>query len=292
MFPFNLPGPQFLFFYALFAFAVIAAFYFVRRHYESGPPPSLDLGDPFLFACLRGGPKEVLSVAVLGLIDRDLLKVTGRTVTRSPDAKPEFVHRRIEKELLGYFKQPAEIDAALKDASLLRMASEDYEEQLRRNELVPSPEILRMRFQFLVAALAVLIGVGGIKLWVALSAGRSNVAFLIMMMLGAIFVAFRIRGPYRTAMGDSYLASVRSMFSGLHERASSIRSGSGSRELLWLTALFGVAALPTSAFPFVRQLWPKPAQAASSGCGSSCGGGGGGGCGGGGGGGGCGGCGS
>jgi uncharacterized protein (TIGR04222 family) len=86
MFPFNLPGPQFLFFYALFAFTVIAAFYFVRRHYESGPPPSLDLVDPFLFACLRGGPKEVLSVAVLGLIDRDLLKVTGRTVTRSPDA--------------------------------------------------------------------------------------------------------------------------------------------------------------------------------------------------------------
>jgi len=125
MFPFNLPGPAFLLFYALFAFAVIAAFYVVRRHYESGPPPSLDLVNPFLFACLRGGAKEVVSVATLGLIDRGLLQVTGRTVTRSPEAKPELVRRRIEKELLSYSKRPAEIDAALKDASLLRVASED-----------------------------------------------------------------------------------------------------------------------------------------------------------------------
>src|SRR5882672_3898252 len=132
MFPFNLPGPAFLFFYALFAFAVIAAFYVVRRHSESGPPPSLDLVDPFLFACLRGGPKEVISVATLGLIDRGLLRTTGRTITRSPEAKPELVRRRIEKEVLRHFTQSGEIDAALKDATLLRVASEDYEDELRR----------------------------------------------------------------------------------------------------------------------------------------------------------------
>jgi uncharacterized protein (TIGR04222 family) len=293
MFPFDLPGPSFLVFYALFAIAVMVALYFGRNHYESGPPPSIDLKDPLLFACLRGGPKEVVSVATLGLIDRGLLHATGRTITRSPEAKPELVRRRIEKEVLSYFKQPAEIDASLKDPSLLRVASEDYEEELRRYQLVPDTAILRMRFLFLIAALGALIGVGGIKLAVALSAGRSNIGFLIIMMAVVVFVVLKIRGPYRTAMGDSHLASIRSMFAGLHERASAIRPGSGSRELLWLTALFGVAAVPPSAFPFVPELWPKRARnsGSGSGCGSSCGGGcGGGGCGGGGGG--CGGCGS
>jgi uncharacterized protein (TIGR04222 family) len=226
----------------------------------------------------------------LGLVDRGLLHATGRTITRSSEAKPELVSRRVEKELLSYFKQPGEMGETLKDASLLHAASEDYEEQLRRCQLVPDTAMLRTRFLLLIAALGALLGVGAIKLAVALSAGCSNIGFLILMMAVAAFVAFKIRGPYRTALGDSYLASIRNMFTGLRERASSIRPGSGSRELLWLTALFGVAPLPTSAFPFVPQLWPRPAAASNSGCGSSCGSGGGSGCGGGGGG--CGGCGS
>jgi uncharacterized protein (TIGR04222 family) len=287
--PFDLPGPQFLGFYALFAIAVIAMLYVGRSYYESGSPPSLDLVDPFLFACLRGGPKEVVRVATLGLIDRGILQATGNTVTRSPQATPALVRRRIEKEVLNYFKIPAEADSILQRPSVLRVAAEDYEDQLRRFQLIPDPDMLKMRLLFLIAALVAMVGVGGIKLMIAVSAGRSNIGFLIIMMVVAVFVAIKIRGPYRTAVGESYLASIRSMFTGLQERAASIRPGSGSRDLLWLTALFGAATLPTAAFPFVQQLWPKPRTA--SGSGSSCGGGSSG-CGGGGGGGGCGGCGS
>jgi uncharacterized protein (TIGR04222 family) len=290
MFPFNLPGPEFLAFYVVFVIAVLTVLYFGRRHYESGSPPSIDLKDPLLFACLRGGPKEVVSVAILGLIDRGFLESSGRTITRSPEAKPELVSRRMEREVLGYFRQGAEIDAALKDAALLRVASEDYEEPLQRYRLVPDARLRIIRFLLLMAALAAILGVGGIKLAVALSAGRSNIGFLIVLMIFAVILAIGLRGPYRTAMGESYLASIRNMFAGLHGRASDIRPGSGSRELLWLSALFGIAALPTSAFPFVPTLWPRPVQASGSSCGSSCGSGGGGGCGGGGGG--CGGCGS
>jgi uncharacterized protein (TIGR04222 family) len=292
MFPFDLPGPQFLGFYALFAIAVIAAFYFGRRQYESGPIPSIDLTDPFLFACLRGGPKEVVRIATLGLIDRGLLKATGAagsTLARAPEAKPELVRRRIEKEVLSYFEHPEDINSILQRPAIERVAADDYEDRLRRDRLVPDAETLKTRFLFLVATLAALIGVGGTKLIVALSAGRSNVMFLIVMMAIATFVAVKIRSPYRTATGDACLAGARSMFSALQGRGASIKPGSGSRELLWLTALFGAAALPTSAYPHVPQLWPKPqASGSGSGCGSSCGSGSG--CGGGGGG--CGGCGS
>jgi len=288
MFPFNLPGPEFLVFYALFAVVVIAVVHLGRRHLETGQLPSADLVDPFLFACLRGGPKEVVAVATMGLLDRGLLHADGSRLARAAEAKPELVRRQVEKELLRRFEHPTEFRPIRDDATLVRIAAEEYEEPLRRLQLVPDDNALRTRFLLLMAAITALLGVGGIKLAIALGAGRSNVLFLIVMMLVAVVVAFRIRGAYRTATGERYLESVRDMFAGLRERASSIRPGSGSRELLWLTALYGAAAVPTAAFPFVPYLWPRPANAASCGstsCGSS-----GGGCGGGGGG--CGGCGS
>src|SRR4051812_23260093 len=127
MFPFDLPGPQFLVFYALFATAVIAGFMYARRRGETGPPPTAGATDPLLLACLRGGPTEVIRVATLGLIDRALLTVSGRTVTRS--ANPELVGRRIEKEVLRHFEHGADIDSILAKSDAQRVAKEDYEDQ-------------------------------------------------------------------------------------------------------------------------------------------------------------------
>jgi uncharacterized membrane protein YgcG len=118
-----------------------------------------------------------------------------------------------------------------------------------------------------------------------LSIGRTNVEFLIALTVVAAFVATRIWNPYRTRLGDDYLASVQGLFDNLRQRAASLRPGGNTRDLLWLTALFGVALLPSTAFPAIAYVWPRPAasggSSSCSSCGSSsCGGGGGGGCGG------------
>ncbi|HEY2137659.1 MAG TPA: TIGR04222 domain-containing membrane protein [Xanthobacteraceae bacterium] len=285
MFPLDLPGPQFATFYLVFAMVVIAALHFGRRHLESGPPPVIDPKDPYLLACLRGGPKEVVCVATLGLIDRGLLQISDRQVVRAPNARPALVGRRIEQAVLGYFEDPADLFSVLKAPSALAVAEADYEDRLRRDGLIPDTQMRNTRHQLMIAASACLVGLGGVKLMIALGAGRHNVLFLIGMMSIAVVVIWKIGDPYRAVIGDSYLAGVRTMFAGLRDRATSIRPGSGSREFLWLTSLFGIAALPSTAFPFAKLFKPK----GGSGCGSSCGSGGGG-CGGGGGG--CGGCGS
>jgi uncharacterized protein (TIGR04222 family) len=293
MFPFNLPGPQFLAFYVVFGIAVVVALRVARRKLESGPPPLVDPKDPYLFACLRGGPKEVACIATLGLIDRGLLEMNGSTVSRKASVNPDICRRAIEKEVLRYFATPAELFSVLRDPSVLAVAADEYEFALRHHKLIPDGAVQSMRMWLLLAAVAVLIAVGGIKLLIAREAGRSNVGFLILLMAGSIIAVWKVSRPYRTPIGDAFLASVRSMFDGLRDRVSSLRPGSGSRELLWLTSLFGVSALPAAAFPFAQHFRKKTDSA--SGCGSSCGsggdgGGGGGGCGGGGGG--CGGCGS
>ena len=51
--PFDLPGPQFLLFYIIFAGLVISGLVFWRRRAESSPStPRIDLSDPYLIAYL------------------------------------------------------------------------------------------------------------------------------------------------------------------------------------------------------------------------------------------------
>src|SRR5262249_26301359 len=155
---------------------------------------------------------------------------------------------------------------------------------LRRHGLIPDDSLREVRRALMLLAVAFLVLVGGGKLAIAIAAGRTNVLFLILLMLLALFVVWRSGNPYRARAGDDVLASIRSMFSGLRRRAAWPRRGSGSREVLWLPALFGVAALPAAAFPFIGDFRDRTASGSSCGSGGDGGsggcGGGGGGCGG------------
>jgi len=285
--PFTLPGPKFLAFYALFAGATLVGLYLARRYSEGGRLPDLAVKDPYLFACLNGGPAEVIRVATLGLVDRGLLRVSGGRVSLAPGFSAASGWSAIEREILTYFGNPATIDEALKSWRLLNFVRTTYEVPLQNHRLVPDTAGKHQRYKLLAAAILALWGVGGIKLWVAWMAGRTNVIILIVLMIVSAIAAVNIANPYRTSLGSAYLASLRSLFSSLRNRAASIQPGGGSRDLLWVAALYGAGVLPVSAFPFVRDFWPQRGSSdggsSCSSSGGSCGGGGGGcgGCGGG-----------
>jgi uncharacterized protein (TIGR04222 family) len=287
--PLVLPGPQFLVFYALFAVIVLGLLYLGRRAYEAGALPTIELKDPYLFACLNGGPAEVIRVATIGLVDRGLLQLTGGTARTVQSAAAQFGQPQIERNILAHFRGGDLVSSALKNKELLDVAVTNYADRLRSLNLLPNAETQSMRRLARGLAIAAMLGLGLAKIEIALSAGQRNVEILIALMIVATILAANGWNNYRTRLGDDYLASVRTLFSGLRDRAGSLRPGGATREVLWLTALFGAALLPSAAFPVVAYAWPKPASSSSgSGCGSSsCGGGS---CGGGGGG--CGGCGS
>lgn len=285
--PLTLPGPQFLLFYALFAIAVLLLLYFGRRLYEGGPLPKVDTKDPYLFACLSGGPAEVIRVCTVGLIDRGLLTLSGGTAHTASNTALAFGAPTIERKVLDYFRGGASVSSAVQDPRLLDAARTNYEPRLRRADLIPSTQIENARWVALALAIMVLVGVGGAKIMIALSSGRRNIEFLIALMVVAVVIAARIWNPYRTSLGDDYLVSVRNLFANLRERAPSLRPGRATDDLLWLAALFGVAMLPSTTFPAIAHVWPRASSSSSSSscgsssCGSSgCGGGGGGGCGG------------
>ena len=70
----------------------------------------------------------------------------------------------------------------------LSKACESYDKTLRRAQLLPDAYVTRARFVRLAYAIVLLSGVAVVKIFLALSAGRTNVGFLILTVV-AITVA-------------------------------------------------------------------------------------------------------
>jgi uncharacterized protein (TIGR04222 family) len=294
--PFDLPGPEFLVFYIILTIAVAIGLVVSRRQLESGPTPRLDVSDPLLIAFLRGGHAEAMRVATVSLIDRGLLTCTSKTIESAKHANAASVRRPIEKELLRKFSASGQAASMFTDDAL-KSTFDEYEQRLRELRLLPDDYIDRGRQVIFGIALVILGGVSGLKILIALSRGRTNVFFLIILTVIAIYIVTKLSFPRLTQTAKNLLADLKQIYWDLKSRASLIQPGGATLEPMMLAAVFGVGALSGNAFSYARTLFPKADSGAGTwgaSCGSSCGGGsscgsscGGGGCGGG-----CGGCGS
>jgi uncharacterized protein (TIGR04222 family) len=287
--PFDLHGPEFLFFYILLSATVIGLLIWVRNQTESLRAPKMDLADPYLIAYLRGGKNEVLRVAIVSLVDRGLLVVSGEEIKCAKTASPNLVRTPLDKALLEKFTNKKAAASIFED-STLGLIADQYDQSLKALGLLPDASVTAARTLRFVLALFFLVGVGGIKIMVALSRGRFNIFFLIILMTVAVGIASKVAFPRLTALGEAVLKDIQNLYSGLKNRAALINPGGATLEAVMLAAVFGVSALRSNAFVFTQTLFPRAQNSSgsssscgssgSSSCGSSCGGGCGGGCGG------------
>jgi uncharacterized protein (TIGR04222 family) len=283
--PFDLPGPQFLEFYLVLGIVVVIAFRWGLRRAEIGDRPELPLNDPYQIAFLRGGTAEAARIAVMSLIDRGLLEVTGNELERR-GAPWLSSFQPIERAILERCAHPAPATAVLGDAGVAA-ACEAYRERLEELRLLPDAAATARRWSWFAVAAALLLGIGAIKIVVALERGRINVELLVILMVVGLAVLAGMAVRRRTGLGDAMLADLNRLFRALRGRAASIARGAMTSDAMLLAAVFGLAALPISAFPEVRRIYAQAASGGADGgsgssCGSGCGGDGGG----------CGGCGS
>ena len=283
--PFDLSGPQFLILYTLFGCVVIAALYFARGISESNNTvPKLNYSDPYLLAYLRGAEKEAIRVATISLIDRGLLRVDDHRLSATNAAAIDLVHRPIEKAILQRSRIASDITSTIESASL-KAACKEYKDKLQQLHLLPDQKISATRFNRLLIALVLLLGVAFIKIVIATMRGRQNIWFLIILAGIFTYIAIQKYDPFRTALGDAMLADLRSLFSPLKNRAGMMTPGGASGEAALLMALFGVNALSHTSFPIINEFEEKRRWSSTS-CGnhgcstsscssaSSCGGGG------------------
>jgi uncharacterized protein (TIGR04222 family) len=293
--PFDLRGPEFLFFYFLLSGFVILGVSWLREVIERGPTPQVSLDDPYLFAYLRGGANELLRAAIIVLLDRGWLIAEGDQVHRRGDIEPHPEQPEVEQEVLSFFYAPHAAYEALK-SSIPGAAAFAYEKRAVELDLMPDEHVKGRRYTMCGAAMCALLGVSFVKIAVALARGRTNLLFLIVLTVVGQIVLWQVAVNGPTAKGRALLRNLRVLFSDLKGRRPFLRPGAGTKEIAWLVGVFGVGALPGDGFPDVKTLFPQSSSTGNLGgsgvgCGaaSSCGGGG---CGGGGCGGGCGGCGS
>lgn len=286
--PFDLPGPQYLLFYASLTAVTLIVLGILRRKRElAASDETPRLHDPFAIACLRGGKNELLRVAAVSLVDRGLLTAQGDQLTTTVVGRQTAVRKRIEQYLLEFCRTPRDPEK-LFASDYFDVAVAEYERELSARKLLPDDEITAARRSLFLGAAAVLSFFSFVKIGVAVSRGRFNFAFLIIMTVMALLIASAVAFPRLTSRGNEFVANLRNLFKSLRLRAPQLRPGGANADLVLAAAIFGVAVLPKNEFRWIGKLFPRSDSSASSSgssCGSSCGSSGG--CGGGGG---CGGC--
>ena len=151
---------------------------------------------------------------------------------------------------------------------------ESYEKILRTARLLPDQYLIRGRVMRLVLAGVVLNGVGLAKVLIALAAGRTNVGFLIILMIVAVIVAAKVSFPRLTESGKAMLEDVQSLYGGLRNRDVLSKPRDAGVEPAMFAAVFGVGAL--SATGYADGLVPHRRKktegscATDGDCGSSC----------------------
>lgn len=285
--PFDWPGPPFLAFYIAFGAALLFLMrHFIHRREAHLEIPRLNLTDPYEIAMLRGDGNEALRVAAISLVDRGLLKVSGDRLSAEEGAGAH-VRRPIEKAVLSHFRTP-KVAYEMYGSMWLQLECDRYRKDLQAKDLVIGPVGLPRRMPVFLAALALALGVSGIKVAIAVQRERP---FGVLILLTLFLVLLLVQGlrKRRTALGDRVMEDLRTLFQHLKTRAHLLKRGGDTNEVALLVAIYGIPAL-SAEHDYAKLLFPRAAAnegggggtSCSTGCGSSCGGGGGGG--------GCGGC--
>ncbi len=290
---FDWPGPDFLMFFV--PTAVVGFFLAWRRRKAlalpatTPKPPELP-ADPYVIACLTGGPVLAVNAAVASLASSRHLSVGESAGTPLATLNP-----------LGPNAHPFErgiCDAVGRSQGMklkelraqMANAVELMQQQLRADGfLVPDDLAWKVRLQPLCLALVV-PALGTVKICVGL--GRDKpfgiLVFLCIASLLVALVAF-LRRPRRSQRGDQAVEMLQVVHGDLRNSAQSASASPTGVLTPLALGVFGLALLEGTAYSEMQKRLAPPGGNSSSGCGGSGGCSGGGGCGGGGGGGGCGG---
>jgi uncharacterized protein (TIGR04222 family) len=105
LFPFNLTGPHFLWFFIVFGLCVVMIPLYRRRtspSHDDSPLPHLT--DPIEIATLRAGYEEAARLALIVLTDRGLIKQYGKTFRGLPGSA-DSIREPLELAVFQYFQR-------------------------------------------------------------------------------------------------------------------------------------------------------------------------------------------
>ena len=305
-------GPHFLILYGI----VIVATWVVSWRVLLASDPTMNLPMPrisenpgtYEMAHIRGGFNEVTRLAIFNLVqhgylvERKRTKKLGRPLKKA-GKKPRNTAKlpALERDVCEWFTSARSAREVFSSSKLRNRVAEhcqNYESWLEQKSFLCPPGRTRAGWLAAWQGSVVVLGLGVYKLCAALSKGRSNVGFMIIMAIGFVVIQRMICRPCRLSrLGKAYLKEVQSKYAHQRQYVAGNRPADSSPDhdlRLFFVGLYGVQVLKGTQYSHYYKMYSSGASASGgcggSGCGGGCGGGGcGGGCGGCGGGG-CGGC--
>jgi uncharacterized protein (TIGR04222 family) len=310
--PLDMTGPEFLAFYVPYGLIVLAFAWMVRAltSLSTSPPEGTRWapgsypreGDAYAIALLRAGAPEAVRTLLSRLAGMKLIRVENKKVRTASLRNGERQLQPVELTAWQAVGSGAPVNVTQAQALVDRAARPHFEEirrELAEQGLVPGPERRSVLRAIQIVTWIAVVGLGLAKLGVALDRGRSNVGFLLVLMLVFwITIHFVLRPPLRTSAGSRYLKWLQESHRELVQKLQTDRHDRPG-DLALATGIYGLGGLAT--IPVLAalnsQLHPRRTtdstggggdtgssdSGSSSDGGSSCGGGGCGGCGGGGG---------
>lgn len=254
-------------------------------HWRPGYYPRQD--DAYAIAALRGGRAEVATALLGRLISGGHFEVQNDHLAwRNPD-DPQPLTPIEEDARQALAAMPGGVpahEAKSRISTHIAHHLPGFDQTLRRQGLIPTPEENRTSWLFCLGTIALVCGIGFIKVLVAAQRGRPNIGFLLLMMLFYAVAGILLLKPSRlTAAGKSYLAWLQESHRGLIGLVRDDRR-TGSADAAILAGIYGMAVLPSlEPIHLAEQRQQTNNSSSGSGCGggdSGGGDGGGGGCGG------------
>lgn len=297
----SIPGPQFLWYFAVFVvICIVAGRKWANRDTSTDYPlPAPGSLDSLAIAALRGGPDAVIHTVVFDLWNRGLIRMSGEGPNVRLEAHPsqESPGGLIHHAVYHAAQSMTELSGLLQSQSLrdqLEAPLSQIMQQLEALHLLKSAEDLRRSRLAFLATLGVTELVGGTKLIIGIS--RNKPVFFLLIILAVLpfilWSLFKSRSNQVTRLGKQFLKVLQDQSVWMKDALKENRMPQDSSPSMAL-AIFGVSALMgIAAFEPIQQAFAAmPGTGGDSswagGCGSSsdsggCGGsdGGGGGCGG------------
>ncbi len=278
----DMRGPDFLGFYVVTALVVIVVCWgFARRKDPTRglkPAPIPPRIDPYEIAYLRGGSSEVLRLVLLSLMHRGYIEISGQTELTIHQRRnhPDTRHlSQMEERVFGWFDQPQmapDLFAKVASFSDLQDWCAQFDKRLLDEQLLSKPEARRGTLHVAGCGAAVLLALGGYRLAIALSRGRTNVGFLIALMTICTVVVFAVSYASvgrASARGKSWIERLQLAFEKLKSRATQAAAAADDATLLIIASVFGIGTLAGTTYASFTRTFRKSARSGSS-CGSAC----------------------
>src|SRR5206468_2392306 len=161
----------------------------------------------------------VTRLVVFDLISRGYLRIEEGVAPRIEQG-PNYpdIDRLSPMESVAYHdfgkpRKPGELFQSGGLSSRIKAGLEPLAESLRDEQLLPGPERYSAAWRTWLGGAIMTLAFGGFKLAVALSKGRHNIAFLLILgLIGLVVLGLICRVPRVTFRGKDYLARLRVVF--------------------------------------------------------------------------------